>query len=368
MAATLEAITHLGYIQIDTISVVARAHHHTLWNRNRRYQPDHLDRLVAQRRVYEYWSHAAAYLPMKDYRFSLPRMHAYASGQRHWYQPDRRLMRKVMDRIKLEGPLQARDFEHDSKGAKKEMWDWKPAKQALEQLFMEGKLMTSYRQGFQKVYDLTERVLPSDVDTRVPSQSEYARFLITRFRAANGLGQASEIGYLRKGLKSTIENCMAEMEEAGEIVSVTIRDRTYFLLPVSLDLLERQLPRKRLKILSPFDNLVIQRKRMQHLFDFDYQIECYVPAEKRKHGYFSLPVLWDGRLVARVDCKADRQTGTLMVRNLVIEPSLRKIDALIEALAQELWHFAEFNRCDNVSVEHLPEKSLRSMLVGSLNR
>ena len=109
--ATLAAVRHLGYVQIDTISVVERAHHHTLWSRSRRYRPAHLQRLLEDKKIFEYWSHAAAYLPMEDYRFSLPRMRAIAGGQRHWFAPDRRMMKKVLQRISAEGPLRARDFE-----------------------------------------------------------------------------------------------------------------------------------------------------------------------------------------------------------------------------------------------------------------
>ncbi|HPR08023.1 MAG TPA: crosslink repair DNA glycosylase YcaQ family protein, partial [Denitromonas sp.] len=164
VAATLAAIEHLGYVQIDTISAVQRAHHHTLWNRNPRYGAAHLDQLVADKQVFEYWSHAAAYLPMRDYRFSLPRKHAIASGaQRHWYAPDAPLMQAVLKRITDEGPLMAKDFEHS--GRKLGEWQTKPAKRALEYLFMMGELMLPRRVSFQKVYDLTERVLPAGIDT-----------------------------------------------------------------------------------------------------------------------------------------------------------------------------------------------------------
>ena len=164
-AATLSAIEHLGYIQIDTISAIERAHHHTLWNRNPRYKPSHLDQLLADKKVFEYWSHAASYLPMRDYRYSLPRKQAIKNGeQNHWYERDERLMKSILQRIDSEGPLMARDFEN--KGKKSGEWSSKPAKRALENLFMQGDLMVPYhRVNFQKVYHLTERVLPK---TRTP--------------------------------------------------------------------------------------------------------------------------------------------------------------------------------------------------------
>jgi len=192
IAATLSSIEHLGYIQIDTISAIQRAHHHTLWNRNPRYKNSHLDRLSADKKIFEYWSHAAAYLPMRDFRYSLPRKVAIAvSDENHWYERDEKLMKSILKRIASEGPLMAKDFEH--KGKKTREWTSKPSKRALENLFMQGELMVPYRNNFHKVYDLTERVLPDNVDTSLPSPEEFARFLITRYLQANGLGQASEI-------------------------------------------------------------------------------------------------------------------------------------------------------------------------------
>ena len=369
LEATLAAVRHLGYIQIDTISVVERAHHHTIWNRTRRYRQKHLDESLRQKKIFEYWSHAAAYLPIEDYRFSLPRMRAFADGQRHWFAPDHKMMKKVLERIAIEGPLRARDFTAGftangvpERRGKADMWDWKPAKQALEQLFMEGKLMTARRQGFDKVYDLAEHVLPGAINTAMPTETEYGRFLITRFLHANGLGRAGEIAYQRPGLKPVVERCLAQMAQHGEVVPLAVKDRLYHALPASLELLNRPLSRKRLKILSPFDNLLIQRERMRHLFDFDYQIECYTPAHKRKHGYFSLPLLWGGKLVARMDCKADRPKHTLIIRNFVSEPSLTQKERLVDALADELTYFAAFNRCRQVEVGKLRDTAIRHLL------
>ena len=190
--ATLSAIEHLGYIQIDTISAIQRAHHHTLWNRNPSYQNSHLDQLVASKQVFEYWSHAASYLPMCDFRYSLFRKQAILDGKgNHWYKRDDKLMKSVLKRIADEGPLMAKDF--DSKGKKIGEWRTKPTKQALENLYMQGDLMISSRHNFHKVYDLTERVIPKGIDTTLPSHEEYIRFLIFRYLQSNGLGQASEI-------------------------------------------------------------------------------------------------------------------------------------------------------------------------------
>lgn len=349
ISATLSAIEHLGYIQIDTISAIQRAHHHTLWNRNPRYQSTHLDQLIAKKQVFEYWSHAASYLPMRDYRFTLPRKYAIASGeQNHWYERDEKLMKSVLNRIDKEGPLMAKDFEHEGKESGE--WRSKPAKRALEYLFMQGELMVPYRNNFHKVYDLTERVLPEGIDVNLPSSGEYIRFLITRYLKANGLGQAGEIAYLLKNTKTLVTVALQEMLSNEELVLIKVNGIKYFALPSSLQLLSKPLSRNKLKILSPFDNLLIQRKRMQALFNFHYLIECYVPEAKRKFGYFSLPILWDGKLVARMDCKAERKKSLLHINHLAMEPSLLKTDAFAFALRKELVSFLSFNNCTHLQV------------------
>lgn len=361
---SLSAIEHLGYIQIDTISVIERAHHHTLWNRNPNYRKSHLDQLLEEKRVFEYWSHAASYLPMRDFRFSLPRKNAFASGEQdHWFERDEKQMNHVLRRIASEGPLMAKDFDTPHKSAGD--WKSKPAKKALENLFMQGDLMVPRRVNFHKVYDLTERVLPNSTDTRTPTPREHARFLITRFLLAHGIGQPAEITYLLKGLKEIVSLTLHEMIETGEILSLQVAGQGFYTLPRSLELLKLPLSRTKLKILSPFDNLVIQRKRMRSLFNFDYLIECYLPKSKRKFGYFSLPILWNGKLVARMDCKADRKDRRLHIHHLALEPGLKNLEAFALALRRQLPEFLKFNQCDNLSL-HLttPKILLYDLLSG----
>ncbi len=349
LTATLSAIEHLGYIQIDTISAIQRAHHHTLWNRNPRYKTNHLGQLFKEKKVFEYWSHAAAYLPMRDYRYTLPRKHGIASGhQNHWYKRNESLMKMVLQRIAAEGPLMAKDFEHT--GKKMGEWQTKPAKQALEYLFMQGDLMIPYRVNFHKVYDLTERVLPEDTNTVMPTTKEHARFLILQYLRANGLGQANEMVYLLKNTKAIVLTVLQEMMEQQELLQVKVGGNVYYALPSAMELLSKPLSRSKLKILSPFDNLLIQRKRTAALFDFDYLLECYTPEAKRKYGYFSLPILWNGKLVARMDCKADRKNALLQIRNLTLEPKLVKFDAFAHALVKELKAFMVFNDCSNIQI------------------
>jgi len=361
IVATLSAIEHLGYVQIDTISAIQRAHHHTLWNRNPRYKSSHLEQLTADKKVFEYWSHAAAYLPMRDFRYSLPRKQAIAMGaQKHWYAPDKRLMKSVLQRITTEGPLMAKDFEQS--GKKRGEWTSKPAKQALEYLFMQGELMISSRVNFHKVYDLTERVLPEDTDTTLPHPEEYARYLITRYLRANGLGQATEIAYLLRNTKPLVATVLQEMVSNGELQKISVHNNSYYIVPSSLELLNKPLSRSRLKILSPFDNLLIQRKRMKALFNFDYVIECYVPETKRQYGYFSLPILWDGKLVARMDCRAERKKSLLHIHHLALEPWLIKTDDFTLAFYKELQSFLQFNNCNHLKLHRTTPANFKPTL------
>jgi len=348
-AATLRAIEHLGYVQIDTISVVERAHHHVLWSRVSNYQAKFLEQLVKQRQLFEYWYHAASWLPMRDYRFALPRM-ASINGDRSWFESsDSKLLSHILERVQAEGPLRARDFE-DTRTGKKQWWDWKPAKQALEQLFMQGDLMISGRQGFQKVYDLTERVLPDWVDTRHPDMQEYAGYLVDTTLAAHGFATQKTMIYLRKGqaLRGAIGEQLQARLEGGDLITIKLGDNsTAYANP---ELLESRAPHSSatVRILSPFDNLVIQRERGRDIFNFDYQIECYVPQPKRQYGYFCLPILYRDRLVGRIDCKANRKQQRLELKSVHVE---RKVDdEFPQRLDSALQSFAAFNGCCEVSM------------------
>ncbi len=365
LQSSLSVIEQLGYIQIDTISSVQRAHHHTLWNRNPSYETHHIDQLIADKQVFEYWSHAAAYLPMKNFRFSLVRKNAIKSGiENHWYAKNEKLMQHVLTRISQEGPLMAKDFEND--GIKTGEWKSKPAKQALDTLFMQGDLMISSRQNFHKVYDLTERVLPENIDNSAPSSEEYLRFLVIKFLKSNALGQASEISYLLKNTKAKVSVTINNMLENKELKQIKTGGIIYFALPNTLELLNKPLQKIKAKILSPFDNLLIQRKRMQNLFDFEYILECYIPATKRKYGYFSLPILWDGKLVARMDCKADRKNSILHINHLVLEPTLLKIEDFSRALTKELKGFMDFNNCHHLELHECSPSSFKPILQQSM--
>lgn len=360
----IETIERLGYVQIDTLAVVQRAHHHTLWNRVPGYRPALLDELqTTDRQVFEYWGHAASFLPMKDYRFYLPRMRDFPRGESSWtqrrFEECGHLLRPVLERIRAEGPLGARDFEPPPGAGRGLWWDWKPSKVALEMLLFKGDLMISERRNFQRIYDLTERVLPATVDTRMPDAQELGRFLVLTALRAHGLAQESTIvDHIRTHDKQAPKQALQTLVAEGRILRCSVRgvpDREFFTLPTNLEQLETsRRPSGKLRILSPFDNLVIHRGRLQHLFGFDYTLECYLPAAKRRYGYFSLPLLWKNRFVGRMDAKADRKSRRLLIRSLHLEADARRDDKLLAALDVSLRQFASFNECDTVGGYEIP--------------
>ena len=343
----LQILEHLGYVQIDSISVIERAHHHVFWSRNQKYQPTDLTQLIETRQAFEYWSHAASYLPMKDYKYSLPMKEAFRNRETSWFPKDPRMMKNVMARIRKEGPLRSKDFEK-AKHGNTGWWDWKPAKKALERLFLEGHLEVTRREGFQKVYDIPENVIPSSVDTVRPSDAEYSRFLIHRTLRHHGFATAKEISYLLSApTKTSVLAALKEMEFDNEITKVSVEgiEQPYYALPTALEVIPRA--GTKIHILSPFDNLIIQRKKLATLFSYDYQIECYVPASKRKYGYFCLPLLQGTRFVARIDCKADRKNKLLLVKAIHFEEQVDR-ETLKKLLKFKSSAFAKFNGCDSV--------------------
>ena len=359
--AVMRAFEHLGYVQIDTISVVERAHHHVLYSRVPNYHPAMLDRLVRERKLFEYWYHAAAWLPMAHYRFSLPRMRQL-NGERSWFDSvEPKLRREILARIEAEGPLRTRDFE-DTRATNTGWWDWKPAKQALEQMFMQGELMVSRREGFQKVYDLPERVLPDWVDTSTPALGEFAAHLVDATLRAHGFATLVSMTYLRKGkqLRAAVKQELHNRIEIGALVCQPLKGNCE--LYIDPEKLESRAPRcdAQLRILSPFDNLVIQRQRCREIFAFDYQIECYLPETERQFGYFCLPLLYRDRLVGRINCKAHRKEGRFELRSIHLEQ--RVGDDFAPLMASALQSFAEFNGCREVDLDKCGNEEIRALL------
>ena len=348
ISGTLQVIQQLGYVQIDTISVVERAHHHVLWTRVPDYQPIHLTTLVeTDRKVFDYWAHAASYLPMEDYRFSLIRKTTIDDGCGFWRTTNHELPTDVLERIKREGPLMARDFE---KGAdlRRPAWMIPEINQVIRQLFMKGELMVAGRKGIQKTYDLTKRVLPRSIDRKLPSHGQYVEHVVRRELQAQGLVKISEFGYLLQIPRKAIAAAIERLRRTGEVTEVGIHglSSTYF---VNSGMLEDFSPtrKKMFHILSPFDNLIIQRKRTAELFDFEYTVECYVPEANRKFGYFGLPLLFGNQFVGVMDARANRKSQVFEIRILVwtAQPSAE----LQRTFIQRLKLFANFCGCQEIS-------------------
>ena len=365
--AVQKAIEQLGYVQIDTISVVERAHHHTLRTRISNYSPKMLHKLVSDRQtVFEYWSHAAAFLPMQDYRFYQPVMKGFAKKR----SIDQKVRQEVVRRIAAEGPLQSRDFENPRGRKSTGWWDWKPTKRAMEHMFLSGELMVRERRGFQKVYDLTENVLPDHIDVSWPTDQEQGHFYVRRMLSGLGIGTAKDIGYARPTVKrlsdNNIQPCidqsLLEMTESGEITSVECNGTGYYCLTSALNSVPTKIGRKRVSFLSPFDHMVINRKRLLDLFGFDYQIECYVPESKRRFGYFVLPILYGDALVGRLDCKAIRKDRYLTIKNIWLEPDFRLNDLFINAFLNSLLTYTHDLGCDRYVIADANPISFRDIL------
>ena len=336
-----------------------------------------LHELQAQdRRVFEYWARAASYLPICDYRYYLPRMRAFAEDPkvRQWLQQNAQLVKNVIDRIRKEGPLGSTDFSAPP-GFKRGGWfSRKPAKQALERFFWVGELMVAERKNFQRVYDLTERVLPAGTDTTEPDRGELVRFLIRRTLAGFGIASPDEIEWEIGGKISNrrraISEAIEELVDSGEVTSVEIDGfdgKAYYALTKTVEETTKWLQnRVQPHILSPFDNLVSCRGRLRKLFDFEYKLESYLSPTKRRYGYFCLPILWDERFVGRLDSKTDRKQKAFIVRKLMFEPDFKNYDGFLPALAEKLRAFAAFNECEWVVIEQTVPGKARTPLMREL--
>ena len=348
-SGAIKAIEHLSYIQLDSISVIERAHNHIWRSRVPDFRPDQSNQLLEDAQVFEYWAHAAAYLPIKEYRYYLADKSAVKDGTlRRGYIKDRKLMAQVLKRIADEGPLASKDLE-DRRTKSNGWWDWKPAKRAVEALYFEGELMISSRAGFQKTYNLAERVLPKGIDSTPPTIEERASHMLDQQLACHGLVSAVGATYGRRdaALRQAMKAELAQRLAAGTLVTVTLPNNSlYYIEPEHL---EQPMPRldNRLKILSPFDNAVIQRKRLIDLFAFDYQLECYIPAPKRRYGYLALPLLYKDNFVGRMDCKAHRTDKVLEIKGLFFE-SGHDTPEVHAALDKALPDFAGFQGCETI--------------------
>lgn len=360
-------IDHLGYVQLDTNTVVERAHHHAIASRVPGYKKEWLEELQADGRIFEFFTSDAGFMPMHHFRFSLPVKESFAANRPLLTQPEINLMNKVLDRIAREGPLTVKDFDNDRQVASTGWWDWRPAKIALERLYMDGRLMVTRGKNFQKVYDLPINLVPGDIDTTTPAPEEFARHVIRRELKALGIAYAKEIAWRARHAKNNlIKKELENLAKEGEIYQVAVegvKTAPLYMLPAyknkKIDLSGDAF------ILSPFDALNVFRHRLRDFFDFDYQIECFVPAPKRKYGYFSLPVLVGDTFVARMDSKADRKQNILTIHNLHFEP-VKLTKPAISKIAATLRAFAQFNQCQEIELKKTNHKEYGKALKDSL--
>lgn len=360
--ALLTTLATMQLLQIDTIHVVARSPYLVLFSRLGAYPRTWLDEALARGDIFECWAHEACFAPIAD--LALHRPHATARDG-HWAQRHARRMhaehRASMDRllehVREQGPVRSSDFERDD-GAGGGWWGWKDEKRWLEALFALGELMILRRDNFQRVYDLTERVLERiglPLPDEMPAR-ELRRSQLLRAVRALGVTQARWIAdYFRSGRRFD----EAELEEhvaSGELVAVAVRgwDRPGYVHREHAALLERacagRLRATHSTVLSPFDPVVWDRARASAMFDFDYTIECYTPQEKRRYGYFVLPILRRGRLVGRLDAKAHRDAGEFEVRALYLEAGTRLDAALAGDVAAAIAACADWHETPRVRV------------------
>jgi uncharacterized protein len=348
----LQALRDIGYVQIDTINVLERAHNHVFFTRVKGYERDSIASLeLGKREIFEYWAHAAAYLPIEEYRYCLPRMSRVRRDGHDWFKVEEATTKGVLDRIRAEGPLESKDFE-DPRGRSGTWWDWKPAKRALERLFQAGEILVRTRNNFRKVFDLSERVLPAGLDTRFPDEKEMASHLVDRAAKAYGIFTKDEAAYQRRDGVSRIGEEISERLESGALQELTIdgvSGKKYFAKPEDIERAGKAGRRiKHAYLLSPFDPFIIDRRRIERLFGFSYWIECYLPAEKRKFGYFAIPLIYGDSFAGLMDIKVARAQKTLQIPRLRISFPPRSRESFSFALLEEVSRLAAFVGADAV--------------------
>jgi uncharacterized protein YcaQ len=346
----MAVIRQLGFVQLDTIQVVARAHHHILWSRNQNYRETMLDPLMAKHRaLFEHFTHDASVLPMeflpmwqRQFRRKKERIERLG-----WYSsmPDAEGRAGIKARIAQEGPLSTHAFDTKVDGPK-QMWSRPPHKLALDYMWYSGELATSHRENFTKFYDLAERVFPDHLREQQHDDDVQVDWLC---RAALDRIGCGALGEIQKFWEATdAKEVRAWAEQATDLIAIEIEDAEGNWCPAvaPADIEERlarvQAPTSRLRILNPFDPVIRDRNRLERLFGFNYRVEMFVPATKRVWGYYVFPLLEGDRFVGRVEAKADRNTGTLRVVNLWNEPGVRWTQARQVKLVGEVQRMARF--------------------------
>jgi uncharacterized protein YcaQ len=379
-----KTVEQVNYVQIDTLNLIQRSQYITLWSRLGSYTPADLDRLVyslKERKLFEGVQTVAAIIPLKDYRHQLPQMDRGRETLFRWYtnwldqQGNREMVEMVLERIRQEGALRASDFEYH--GPKRgSWWDWKPAKIALEYLFVRGDLMIANRVNFQRVYDLTERVLPAWVDTRPPTLEQHDRYWVEQGLIALGICMPTQIADYAFHMRRAYPKALgAELLRQGIVVPVqaTLADGESHELVVHRDQLEHLqqvadgvVTASRTTFLSFFDSLFWCRGRDMQLWGYRNLLEAYVPEVKRQYGYFCLSILHKDRLVGRFDPKLERKTGTLRIKAIYLEEGVKLDEELVSGIASAMRDFMVFHKAQELIIEKSQPEEFGSKLLNSL--
>jgi hypothetical protein len=339
--ATTRAIEHLGYVQIDTINVIERAHHHILFSRIPAYRRADLHQAQAvDKTVFEYWTHALAFVPVRDIRFYLDEMRNHASEPMRWYaDADPNDLKKLLRQIRKDGALSIRDIDTDELVEKDHLWgSRKPSKRVLQYGFYSGELAISERLGMVKTYELMDRHFGWPPRPRAANAKQIAEHLLDRALTAQGLISGPSVMHPRLRFTPEMTELIEGRLRRKQLVPVTLEGELHYAMPEALE--PREPAEPLVHILSPFDPLVIQRRRLKLFFGYEHVFEAYVKVEKRRFGYFTLPVLIGDQVVAVLDLKTDRAAGRLLIQAWHwIEPETPERKRLIE---EELGRFERF--------------------------
>ena len=315
-SATLKTIQRLGYVQIDTIYVIERAHHHILWTRVPDYHTDYLKKLHENdKSVFEYWTHALSYIPVENFRHYIRRMNQFKKPKGWFASVKPKDAQALLDRISREGPLSIQEIDEEKKN-KDHLWaSRKPSKRVLEYLFFTGQLAIANRQGMKKRYEILERHFSWKTKPEASTLREEIEYRLNRALDSQGLISLESATFLETTERKEMHTLIDEKIKKKELLPVTVEfsSKLYFVKPAALEV-KTKTKGKHVWLLSPFDPLIIQRKRLKDLFQFDYTLECYVPAPKRIFGYFVTPILIDEQFVARLDLKANRVSKKLEIK------------------------------------------------------
>jgi uncharacterized protein len=359
----INVMRHLGAVQLDTISVLARSHELVPYARLGAVGRDRVEKAYwGKGLTFEYWSHAACILPVQEWPFFGFRRRAHLRRGRRWHKVSEQACTDVLTRLRSDGPLTSTELG----GAKRssEWWDWSDTKIAVEWLLDIGEVVCVRRIGWRRVYDLPERALPADLTSAEPDDDECITRLVGQAGRALGVATRADLADYHR-LK--LDQVDAVIEATG-LVPVTVAG---WIKPAWADaeaLATTPKGRHRTTLLSPFDSLVWDRKRSLRMFGFDHRLEAYVPKDKRIHGYFTMPLLAGGRLIGRVD--PGREGNTLVARQVSLEPTAvstpAKAERAVTALATALFEAAGWVGCDQVRVDRIDPVDLLPSLGAAL--